>query len=77
MKMLYYIPNLKPSIKEELFCAESLQPAVSKRMKHMFPINPSSVDTRNHEKFYVQPARTSRLADSAIPYVQRLFNENE
>ena len=40
----------------------------------MFPLNPSSVDTRHHEKYFVQPASTSRLADSAIPYMQRLIN---
>jgi hypothetical protein len=33
-----------------------------------------SVDTRHHEKYFVQPASTSRLADSAIPYMQRLIN---
>ena len=41
----------------------------------MFPLNPSSMDTRNHEKYYVQPANTGRLADSAIPYMQRLLNQ--
>ena len=46
----------------------------SEKMKHMFPLNPSTVDTRNTEKFYVQHATTSRLADSAIPYMQRLLN---
>ena len=46
----------------------------NKKMKHMFPLNPSSVETRNPEKYYVQHATTSRLADSAIPYMQRLLN---
>ena len=41
----------------------------------MFPVNPSTVDTRHHEHYFVQPARTDRLRDSAIPYMQRLLNE--
>ena len=44
------------------------------KMQHMFPLNPSSVETRNLEKYHVQHATTSRLADSAIPYMQRLLN---
>ena len=46
----------------------------NKKMAHMFPLNPSIVDTRHQEKFYVQPATTGRLAKSAIPYMQRLLN---
>ena len=45
-------------------------------MSDMFPLNPSTVNNRNTEKFYVQPATTGRLANSAIPYMQRLLNEN-
>ena len=41
----------------------------------MFPLNPSTVNTRNPEKFHVQSANTGRLAQSAIPYMQRLLNE--
>ena len=40
-----------------------------------FPLNPSTVNTRHPEKFYVQPANTRRLSQSAIPYLQRLLNE--
>ena len=47
----------------------------SEKTRDMFPLNPSSVDTRNHEKYFVQPATTGRLADSAIPYMQRLLNQ--
>ena len=46
----------------------------SETMCHMFPLNPSTVETRNPEKYYVQPASTGRLKDSAIPYMQRLLN---
>ena len=48
----------------------------SEKLCHMFPLNPSNVNTRQPEKFYVQPATTGRLADSAIPYMQRLLNKN-
>ena len=43
---------------------------------HMFPLNQQRniVNTRNSEKFFVQPARTNRLQNSAIPYMQRLLN---
>ena len=42
----------------------------------MFPLNlqTTTVKTRKPERFYVQPARTERLKDSAIPYMQRLLN---
>ena len=46
----------------------------NKKTSHMFPINQSLPDTRHSEKFFVQPARTDRLRDSAIPYMQRLLN---
>ena len=44
------------------------------KTSNMFPLNPSSVDTRHHGKYLVQQATTSRLKDSAIPYMQRLLN---
>ena len=46
----------------------------SERTQDMFPLNPSHVDTRHHGKYLVQAATTSRLRDSAIPYMQRLLN---
>ena len=46
----------------------------SDKICHMFPLNPSTVETRHQEKYYVQPASTGRLKDSAIPYMQRLLN---
>ena len=47
------------------------------QMNQMFPLNDkkSGAVTRNSEKFYVQPTNTDRLADSAIPYMQRLLNQ--
>ena len=47
----------------------------NEKTKSMFPLNPSSLNSRNFETFYVQPATTSRLMDSAIPFMQRLLNE--
>ena len=44
------------------------------KIQKMFPLNPSRVNTRHHEKYYVQPSRTSRLKNSTIPYMQRLLN---
>ena len=40
----------------------------------MFPEKISNVDTRNQERFQVSKARTDRLFNSAIPYMQRLLN---
>ena len=48
----------------------------SQKMCHLYPLNQNIVNTRKPEKFFVQPARTERLARSAIPYMQRLLNEN-
>ena len=45
-------------------------------MRKMFPMNPThyAVKTRFREKFEVTAARTERLKSSAIPYMQRLLN---
>ena len=42
----------------------------------MFPLKSNPVNTRHPEKFLVPPARTDRLAKSAIPYMARLLNAN-
>ena len=47
-------------------------------VKDMFPYNdPVEQDVRQREKFKVAFARTGRLKDSAIPYMQRLLNANQ
>ena len=46
----------------------------SERMNDLFPLNVKSVNTRPHEKYRVIPAKTERLAKSAVPYLQRLLN---
>ena len=48
----------------------------NEKTSNMFPLNPSKVNTRNTEKYYVQPATTDRLKYPAIPYMQRLLNES-
>ena len=42
----------------------------------IFPVNSSTANTRNHEKYFVYPAKTGRLAKSAIPYMAGLLNSN-
>ena len=46
------------------------------KMSDLFPINRKTIDTRPHEKFHVTRAKTARLAKSAVPYMQRLLNQN-
>ena len=48
----------------------------NERTRYMFPHKHEAVNTRNPETYYVTPARTDRLANSAIPYLQRLLNAN-
>ena len=40
----------------------------------IFPLNSQSYNTRNPEKYQVTHANTSRLAKSAIPFMQKLLN---
>ena len=44
------------------------------RTKDMFPVKVQTVNTRNPEKYAVTKARTSRLALSAIPTMQKQLN---
>ena len=46
------------------------------KTQKMLPLNPNMISTRNHEKYNVQYARTSRIKYSAIPYMQRLLNSS-
>ena len=48
----------------------------NEKTSKMFPLNDLNVNTRNPELYHVTPARTDRLAKSAIPYMQRLLNAN-
>ena len=51
-------------------CTETTQ------TKFMFPKNKTMTNTRKREEFEVQFARTNRLKNSSIPYMQRLLNVN-
>ena len=42
----------------------------------MFPVNNQQIITRVTEKYHMTPAKTNRLANSAIPFMQRLLNSN-
>ena len=50
----------------------------NKQTKDMFPLNPVvnsySLETRFREKYQVTHARTERLKNSSIPFMQRLLN---
>ena len=46
------------------------------RFSDLFPLNDTTVDTRNTEKYVVNFASTDRLKDSSIPEMQRLLNRN-
>ena len=49
------------------------------QMKQMFPINEknSQIQTRHKEMYKVNKANTERYRQSAVPYLQRLLNEEE
>ena len=56
------------------FAKSSLKNA---NVSDMFPYNDSTINgVRQREQFKVTFARTDRLKDSAIPYMQRLLNAN-
>ena len=40
----------------------------------MLPLNQNNLNTRHSEKYVVTKAKTSRLANSAIPMMQRQLN---
>ena len=49
----------------------------SQKVKDIFPLKEKNydMDIRNEEKFTVKYAHTERLNNSAVPYMQRLLNE--
>ena len=42
----------------------------------IFPLRKTLVDTRNSEKYIVKKSCTDRLANSAVPFMQRLLNKH-
>lgn len=50
----------------------------SEKVKNFFPINDKhSKNTRSHEKFKVNFARTKRYLSSTVPSMQRLLNKDD
>ena len=52
----------------------ALKSAKNEKTKDIFPLNPSTAGTRNFGKYKLTQASTSRLKDSAIPFMKRLLN---
>jgi len=42
----------------------------------IFPVNSSTANFRDHDKYYAYPAKTGRLANSTIPYMAGLLTSN-
>ena len=63
--------------RRKYLCLKFAKTCVKKgKLKDLFPLINKNVNTRPHEKFHVTKAKTERLAKSAVPYLQRLLNEN-
>ena len=64
--------------RRKYLCLKFAKTCVKKgKLKDLFPLINKNVNTRPHEKFHVTKAKTERLANkSAVPYLQRLLNEN-
>ena len=62
--------------RKDLCLKFAIQCVKNPKVKDMFPEKKKICNTRMHEKFVVQPARTERLKTSAIPYLQRLLNSH-
>ena len=62
--------------RQELCLKFAKQCIKNPKTEDMFPKNKKTYNTRNHEMYYVQPARNGKLRKSAIPYMQRLLNSH-
>ena len=67
------------SKRREKLCLKFAQSCVKHpKMSKLFPRNPPiSRNLIHREKFHVQPSRTGRLLNSAIPQLQRALNRAE
>ena len=66
--------------RREYLCLNfALKCTKNKKVKDMFPLTTKihEMKTRNPEKYHVNHTNTERLRKSAVPYMQRLLNENE
>ena len=74
MTKILNLDNLKQR-RSQLCLRFAKQCLKNPKTREMFPLNADEdCNTRNREVFYVQPARTNRLRDSAIPQLQRALN---
>ena len=73
------ILNLEPlEQRRKYLCLKFAQRCTkNEKTKKMFPLNEKihGMDMRNREKFKVQHAKTNRLKNSAIVYMQKLLND--
>ena len=65
--------------REKLCLNFAIKAAKNYRSKHMFPLNQKThtMETRETEKFKVQHALTDRLKNSALIYIENLWNQHE
>ena len=70
-----YLTNLK-TLKERRIelCKNFAKKCIASGKNDIFPLNKCQKNTRNNEKYQVTNAHTTRLARSAVPYMQRLLN---
>ena len=69
------LPTLK-SRRTQLSLNFALKCTKSPRTQDMFPLRSSTVDTRNPEIYDVTKAKTERLGNSSIPFLQRRLNKH-
>ena len=64
--------------REDLSMNFALRTTMNKKVRHMFPLRHEkrSFKRRTTEKYIVRKAKTKRLKNSAIPYLQNLLNKN-
>ena len=64
--------------REDLSLNFAKRTTMNKKIRHMFPLRKEIrlSKRRKTEKYVVRKARTNRLKNSAIPYLQNLLNKN-
>ena len=64
------------SRRNKLSLSFALKCTKNEKTEDMFPVNKTEINTRFPEKYEVTKAKTNRLANSAIPFMQRLLNKH-
>ena len=79
--MYYLLLGFKHYLSETLCLRFAKSCVKNSQTKHMFPENHNrkvyDIKTRHKEKYLVTHANTERLQSSAIPYMQRLLNNED